>query len=71
MMTRYCIIYLTQFQAQVIIDALDMRTEGTQGDMTKREVQAAARARKVVADSLSVAVASTPRFEPLKEHNNV
>lgn len=45
-------IWLTRAQAQAAIDALDMRTEGTQGDMTAKELTSARTARVRMAAAL-------------------
>ncbi len=43
---RYVTPWMTRNQAQVIIDALDLYTEGTQGQQTQRELRDATAARK-------------------------
>lgn len=51
-MTRWLPVHLTEFQAQVVIDALDMYTEGSPGQLTQRERREGAAARKKVAAAI-------------------
>lgn len=50
---RAVVPWLTPFQAQVCIDALDLYAEGAQGQQTKREIREARAARKKLASELS------------------
>lgn len=53
MSRRYVEVWLTEFQAQVVVDAIDMRTEGTQSDTTVREVRELRAVRKKLSATLA------------------
>ena len=52
-MTRWLPVYLTEFQAQVVIDALTMYTEGSLGQLTQRDVREGNAASKKVRAALA------------------